>query len=52
MERRKTFFNEQCIKLEEKNRRGKTRYLQENWRYQGNILPQDGHDKEQTTETW
>ena len=40
----KAFFNEQCIKLGENNRRGKT---QENWKYQGNILPQDGHNKGQ-----
>ena len=41
---KKAFFNEQCIKLEENNRRGKT---QENWKYQGNILPKDGHNKGQ-----
>ena len=45
---KKAFFNEQCIKLEENNRRGKDeRSLQENWRYQGNILPKDGHNKGQ-----
>ena len=27
MERHKAFFNEQCLKLEENNRRGKTRDL-------------------------
>ena len=44
----KKAFNKQCIKLEESNRRGKTRDLfRKKWRYQGNILPKDGHNKGQ-----
>ena len=42
---KKTFFNEQCIKIEENNRRGKTR--DPFMKYQGNILPKDGHNKGQ-----
>ena len=34
-------------KLEENNRMGKTRNLQENRKYQGNISYMDGHNKEQ-----
>ena len=45
---KKAFFNEQCIKLEKKkkNRRGKTRSLQENWRYQGTFCPKMGTIKD------
>ena len=42
---KKTFFNEQSIKTEENNRRGKTRDPFR--KYQGNILPKDGHNKGQ-----
>ena len=34
---KKAFLSDQCRKIEENNRMGKTRDLQENWRYQGNI---------------
>ena len=37
----------QCKETEENNRMGKTRSLQENQRYQGNILCKDGLDKGQ-----
>ena len=33
----KAFLNEQCKEIEENNKMGKTRDLQENWRYQGKI---------------
>ena len=43
---KKAFFSEQCLKIEENSRRGKVyRSLQENWKYQGNIWPEDGHNK-------
>ena len=53
---KKGFLNEQCKEIEENNRMEKTRVfqeiyflnffqsLQDNWRYQGNILCKDGHD--------
>ena len=41
----KVFFNEQCIKLGENKRRGKTRDLFRKTRYQGNVLPKEGHNK-------
>src|SRR5574337_1084874 len=34
---KKAFFSNQCKEIEENNRMGKTRSLQENQRYQGNI---------------
>ena len=34
---KKAFFRDQCKEIEENNRMGKTRSLQENQRYQGNI---------------
>ena len=34
---KKAFLSEQCKEIEESNRVGKARDLQENWRYQGNI---------------
>ena len=34
---KKTFLSDQCKEIEENNGMGKTRSLQENWRYQGNI---------------
>ena len=34
---KKAFFSDQCKEIEENNRMGKTRSLQENQRYQGNI---------------
>jgi len=40
---KKTFFNEQCIKIEENNRRGKTRDPFR--KYQRNISPKDGQNK-------
>ena len=44
---KKTFLSEQCKDIEENNKMGKTRNLQENWKYQGNISYMDGHNKEQ-----
>ena len=42
---KKAFFSNQCEEIEENNRMGKTRSLQENERYQGNISCKDGLDK-------
>ena len=44
---KKAFFSDQCKEIEEKNRMGKTRSLQENYRYQGNMSCKDGLDKGQ-----
>ena len=44
---KKAFFGDQCKDIEENNRMGKTRSLQENWRYQGNTSCKDGHNKGQ-----
>ena len=44
---KKGFLNQQCKEIEENNEMGKTRSLQENWRYQGNISCKDGHYKGQ-----
>ena len=44
---KKAFLSEQCKETEESNRVGKTRDLQENWRYQRNISCRDGLDKGQ-----
>ena len=44
---KKAFLSDQCKEKEENNRMGKTRSLQENWRYQGNISNKDGHNKGQ-----
>ena len=44
---KKAFFSDQCQEIEENNRMGKTRYLQEKKRYQGNITCKDGQDKGQ-----
>ena len=44
---KKAFFSNQCKEIEENNRMGKTRSLQEKWRYQGNISCKDGHNKGQ-----
>ena len=44
---KKAFLSEQCKEIEESNRVGKARDLQENWRYQGNISCRDGLDKGQ-----
>ena len=44
---KKAFLSEQCKEIEESNRVGKTRDLQENWRYQGNISCKDGLNKGQ-----
>ena len=46
---KKSFFNEQCLKIEENNRREKTRDLlkKKNWQYQEHISPKDGHNKGQ-----
>ena len=42
---KKIFFNEQYIKLK-KTTEGKTlEIFSGNWRYQGNILSKDGHNK-------
>ena len=46
-ERKKPLLSEQCKEIEESNRVGKTRDLQENWRYQGNISCKDGLNKGQ-----
>ena len=42
---KKAFLSDQCKEIEEHNRMGKI--LQENWRYQGNISCQEGHNKRQ-----
>ena len=44
---KKAFLSDQCKEIEENNRMGKMRSLQENQRYQGNISCKDGHNKEQ-----
>ena len=44
---KKAFFNHQCKEIEENNRMGKTRSLQENQRYQRNISCKAGLDKGQ-----
>ena len=44
---KKAFLSDQCKEIEESNRMGKTRSLQENQRYQGNISCKDGLDKRQ-----
>ena len=42
---KKDFLSNQCKEIEENNRLGKTRSLQENQRYQGNISCKDGLNK-------
>ena len=57
---KKAFFDDQCLKIEENNRRGKTRDLfrktgnikgtfhpKMGWKYQGNVSPKDRHNKGQ-----
>ena len=44
---KKAFFSDQCKEIEENNRMGKTRSLQENWRYHGNISCKDRDNKRQ-----
>ena len=44
---KKAFLSDQCKKIEENNRMGKTRSLQENQRYQRNISCKDGLNKGQ-----
>ena len=44
---KKAFLSERCQEIEESNRVGKTRDLQENWRYQGNVSCKDGLNKGQ-----
>ena len=44
---KKAFLSNQCKEIEENNRLGKTRDLQENQRYQGNISCKDGLNKGQ-----
>ena len=44
---KKAFFNEQCINPEGNNRRGKPELSSGNWKYQGDILLKDGHNKGQ-----
>ena len=44
---KKDFFSDQCKEIEENNRMGKTRDLQENWRYQRNISCKDELNKGQ-----
>ena len=44
--RDKKIFNEQCLTIEENNKKRKTREsLQENWKLQESIPPKDGHNK-------
>ena len=42
---KKAFLNEQYEEIEDNDRIGKTRSLQQNWRYQENISCKDEHDK-------
>ena len=44
---KKAFLSDQCKEIEENNRMGDQRSLQENERYQGNISCKDGHNKGQ-----
>ena len=44
---KKAFLSDQCKEKEENNRMGKTRSLQENWRYQGDLSCKNGIDKGQ-----
>ena len=44
---RKDFLRDKCKEIKEHNRMGKTRSLQENKRYQGNISCKDGINKGQ-----
>ena len=44
---KKAFLSDQCKEIEESNKMGKTRDLQKNWRYQGDISCKYGHNKEQ-----
>ena len=44
---KKAFLSDQCKEIEENNRMGDWRSLQENQRYQGNISCKDGHSKGQ-----
>ena len=41
---KKAFLSDQCKEIEENNRMGRMRSIQENWRYQGNIICKDGED--------
>ena len=44
---KKAFLSDQCKEIEENNKMGKMRSLQENERYQENISCKDGHNKGQ-----
>ena len=44
---KKAVLNDQCKEIEENNRMGKMRSLQENQKHQGNISCKDGHNKGQ-----
>ena len=44
---KKTFLSDQCKEIEENNRMGKPKDIQQDWRYQGNISCKDGHNKGQ-----
>ena len=49
---KKAFLSEQCKEIEDNNRMKKIRDLlkthtQKNWRYQGNVLCKNGHNKGQ-----
>ena len=44
---KKAFLSDQCKEIEENNKMGKMRSLQENQRYQGNSSCKDGHNKGQ-----
>ena len=45
-ERQEGLLQQTVYKTKGKQKKGKdSRSLQENWRYQGNILPKDGHNK-------
>ena len=42
---KKAILSDQCKEIEENNRMGKTRSLQEIWQYQGNISCRDEHNR-------
>ena len=44
---KKAFLNEQCKEIEENKRMGKKRDHSKNWKDQGNISWENGHDKRQ-----
>ena len=48
---KKVYFNDQCLIIEENNKRKDYKSLQENWKHQGSILPKDGQIKDKVVET-